>query len=70
MTFIISMLLKLATSKAAEKLIGIGINKLLESKDSGISKDLATTIISGVVASKSNPTTKDVFSEALAALGK
>lgn len=70
MTFFINLLLKLATSKVAEKVVAIGVNKLLESADSGISKDLSKVLINGISESKKNPTTNDVFTEALATLGK
>jgi len=67
---IIKLLLKLATSKAAEELIGLGINKLLKSKKNGIGKDLALTMIDGIAASKHNPTTEDVFDGVCKTLGK
>lgn len=70
MSFLIQLLLKFATSKAAEQLVAIGVNKLLASKDAGIGKELAGTMINGIAESKHNPTTKDVFSAALGSLGK
>ena len=65
MSWIIKLLLQFATSKAAEELVGYGVNKLLDSKDSGIGKDLAGTMINGIVASKSNPATAKVFEAVL-----
>lgn len=70
MGFLIKLLLKVVTSKAAEQAIGYGINKLLEHKSAGISKDLAKTMIYGIAASKLNPTTDDVFKAALDELNK
>ena len=69
-TFIIKLLLKIASSKAAEQLVAIGVNKLLDSTKGGINKDLAKTMINGIAESKQNPTTKDVFQTALESLGK
>lgn len=60
-----TLLLKILTSDMVEGLIAKGINYLLESKTAGIGKDLATTMIEGVAKSKANPTTEEVFSDAL-----
>ena len=62
---ILIFLLKLASSKTMEVAIGVGVNALLESKDSGIGKTLATTIINGVVTSKSNNLKADISKVAL-----
>ncbi len=67
---ILKLLLKFATSKVAEELIGVGINKLLASKDSGIGKDLANTMINGIVKSKKNNIDKSIVAPALSKLGK
>lgn len=64
-TIILNILLKLLTSEATKTLIAIGINKLLEHKKDGITSDLATTMIDGIVKSKANPTTADVFESAI-----
>ena len=53
----IKFLLKFATSKVAEELVAIGVNKLVKSQDSGIKKELANTMINGIVSSKANPST-------------
>lgn len=63
-TFLINVLLKVATSEVAKVIIGIAINKLLEAKDDGITKDIAQTMIDGIVKSKSNPTTAEAFTAA------
>jgi len=70
MSFIINFLIKFATSKVAEELVGLGVNKLLKATDSGIGNELAETMINGIVASKRNPTSGDVFKTALASMGK
>ena len=59
----ISFLLKFITSKVAERLIALAVNKVLKSSKSGISKELATTMINGVAKSKLNPTTDDLFKD-------
>lgn len=64
-TIIISFLLKLFTSEATKTLIAVGVNKLLESKSDGITKDIAKTMIDGVAKSQMNPTTDDVFKDSL-----
>lgn len=64
-TVIFNLFLKLLTSSATEKLIGIGVNKLLTSTSGGIKNDLAKTLINGVANSKLNPTTDEVFNDAL-----
>lgn len=64
-TIIISFLLKLFTSEATKTLIALGVNKLLESKSDGITKDIAKTMIDGVAKSQMNPTTDDVFTDSL-----
>jgi len=68
-SFILKLLVKFSTSKVAEDLVAIGVSKLLSSTDSGIKKDLALTMINGIVKSKRNSiTTKDVFNDAIASL--
>ena len=62
---ILIFLLKLASSKTAEVAIGVAVNHLLKSKDSGIGKDLATTMVNGIVASTKNPITKTVADTAM-----
>lgn len=69
-TILLNLVLKLLTSEAVKTLIGMGINKLLEHKEDGITKDLAKTMIDGVAKSKLNPTNEDVFKDALKLLDK
>lgn len=64
-TLLLNFLLKLLTSEATKTLIGIGINKLLEHKTDGITSDVAQVMIDGIAKSKANPTTNDVFNDAL-----
>jgi len=64
-TILLNLVLKLLTSEATKTLIGIGVNKLLEHSEDGITKDLAVTLLDGVAKSKSNPVTKDVLDDAL-----
>ena len=64
-TLLLNFLLKLLTSEATKTLIGVGVNKLLEHKTDGITSDVAQVMIDGIVKSKSNPTTNDVFNDAL-----
>ena len=65
MNFLIQMLLKVLTSEATKTLIAIGVNKLLEHKTDGITKDVAKIMIDGIAQSKHNPTTEAVFNNAL-----
>lgn len=69
-TIILNILLKLLTSEATKTLIAIGINKLLEHKTDGITKDLSKVLIEGVAKSTKNPTTPQVFEDALKLLDK
>ena len=62
---LLKFLLKLFTSEATKTLIAVGVNKLLESKSDGITKDIAKTMIDGVAKSQMNPTTDDVFKDSL-----
>lgn len=64
-TFLLNLLLKFLTSEATKTVIGIGVNKLLEHSKDGITSDIAKTMIDGIAKSKSNPTNKEVFEEAI-----
>jgi len=64
-TMLLNFLLKLLTSEATKTLIGVGVNKLLEHKTDGITSDVAQVMIDGIAKSKANPTTNDVFNDAL-----
>ena len=61
---LLGVLLKVATSDVAKTVIAICINKLLESKGDGVTKDIAEVMIDGIEKSKMNPTTADVFADA------
>lgn len=67
-TLILNFLLKLLSSEAIKTLIAIGVNKLLEHKKDGITSDIAEIMIDGIAKSKQNPTTTDMFSDALEAI--
>ncbi len=67
-TIILNILLKLLTSEATKTLIGIGVNKLLEHSQDGITNDIAKTMIDGIAKSKQNPTTADMFNDAINSL--
>ena len=69
-TMLLNFLLKLLTSEATKTLIGVGVNKLLEHKTDGITSDVAQVMIDGIAKSKANPTTNDVFNDAIGMLGK
>lgn len=64
-TLLLNFLLKLLTSEATKTLIAIGVNKLVEHKKDGITSDVAQVMIDGIAKSKANPTTNDVFNDAL-----
>jgi len=64
-TILLQIVLKLLTSEATKTLIAIGVNKLLEHKSDGITKDLAKTLIDGIVESKQNPINKNNVANAL-----
>lgn len=69
-TILLNILLKILTSEATKTLIGIGVNKLLEHSKDGITNDIAKVMIDGISKSKANPTSKDVFNDALKLLDK
>ena len=69
-TILLNILLKILTSEATKTLIGIGVNKLLEHSKDGITSDVAKVMIDGISKSKANPTSKDVFNDALKLLDK
>lgn len=69
-TILLQIVLKLLTSEATKTLIAIGINKLLEHKTDGITKDLSKVLIDGVAKSKANPVSEDVLNDALKLLDK
>lgn len=64
MGFLVPFILKLISTELTKTVIGYAINKLLESKSDGITKDIAMVMIDGVAKSKMNPTSADMFIEA------
>ena len=62
-TILLNLVLKLLTGKAMEKLIAMGVNKLLEHQTEGIGKDLSKVMINGIAQSKLNPTTPESFKD-------
>ena len=54
-------LLKLLTSQFTKVLIAKGVDKLLDSKDDGITKDIASVVLDGVAMSRSNDIPADAF---------
>lgn len=69
-TLLLNILLKVLTSEATKTLIGMGVNKLLEHSKDGITSDIAKVMIDGVAKSKANPTSADVFKDAVKLLDK
>lgn len=65
MGFLVPFLIKIISAEVTKTLIGYGVKKLVEHSDDGITKDLAVTMIDGITKSKANPTTNDVFVDAL-----
>lgn len=53
----LKILLKLLTSEMTKKLIGYAIQKLLEHKGDGITKDVIELVLDGAVESKRNTLT-------------
>lgn len=70
LVFLLNLGLKLLTSDAAKTLIAVGVNKLLEVQGDGITKDVAKVMIEGIAKSQHNPTTDEVFKDALEVLSK
>lgn len=67
-TVILQLVLKMATSEVAKVAIAMGVKKLLEAKDDGITKDIAETMIEGIAKSQANPTKVDMFDAAIKTL--
>ena len=68
MSVFLNMLVNFLSTDAAKTLIGLAINKLLSATGDGITKDIASTMVDGIAKSKANPTTTDVFNDALTLL--
>jgi len=59
---------KVLTSSLIEDLVAKGIIYLLEHAKAGIGKKLASTVINAVAKSQLNPTTEEMFKDALTVL--
>lgn len=68
MGFLVPFMIKMISTEVAKTAIALAINKLLEAKGDGITKDIAEVMIDAVARSKSNPTTQDVFTDAMLVL--
>ena len=68
--FLLDLLVKTLKSETTKDLIGLLVNKLVNQTDHGSTKDVAKTMIDGIAKSKMNPTTDDMFTDVLQALGK
>ena len=64
----LAFLINLISTDLAKSLIALAINKLLAHSSDGITKDIANTMIDGIAKSKANPTTEELFADALKAL--
>ena len=67
-TFILKLILSVMKTEATKELIGLSVNRLLEHKEDGITKDVAKVMIDGISKSKMNPTTDSMFTTALKSL--
>ena len=56
-----SVLVKVVTSDMAKMLIAMLINKLLEAKGDGVTKDVAEAMLDGVARSRANNVPEDAF---------
>lgn len=67
-TFLLQLVFKVISAELTKTAIGYGVNKLLEHTEDGITKDIAEVMINGVAKSKANPTTTDLFTDAMLVL--
>ena len=65
MSTVLGLFVTFISTDLAKTLIGLAINKLLQHQTDGITKDVALTLINGIAKSQANPTTNDVFEDAL-----
>lgn len=68
MAFLVPFLMKLISAELTKTVIAYGVNKLLEHADDGITKDVAQVMIDGIAKSKANPTTQEMFADALSVI--
>ena len=64
----LAFLINLISTDLAKSIIALAINKLLAHSSDGITKDIANTMIDGIAKSKANPTTDELFADAIKAL--
>ena len=64
----LAFLINLISTDLAKNLIALAVNKLLAHSSDGITKDIANTMIDGIAKSKANPTTDELFADAIKAL--
>lgn len=65
---VISFAIRMISTQVAKTVIAMTINKLLEAKNDGITKDIAEAMIDAIARSKANPTTADLFNDAMLTL--
>lgn len=58
---VIGLVVKVVTSNTAEMFIAMLVKKLLDSKTSGIGKELANSMVDAVAKSKANDVPEDAF---------
>lgn len=50
-----NILMSVITSEMTKKLIALGVQKLLDHTKDGVTKDIAKTMLDGIVQSQANP---------------
>ena len=50
-----NILMSVITSEMTKKLIALGVQKLLDHAKDGVTKDIAKTMLDGIVQSQANP---------------
>lgn len=68
MSTVLGMLVRFISTDLAKTLIALAINKLLEHQSDGVTKDISKVMIDGIAKSQANPTTQDVFKDAIGLL--
>ena len=58
---LVSGLLQLLTSNVTKVLIAKGVDKLLDSKGDGVTKEVATVLLDGIAMSRANDVPEDAF---------
>lgn len=57
----VSIIVKMVTSEGAKLLIALLVNKLLDAKGDGITKDIAESMLDGIAKSRANNAPADAF---------